>query len=71
MYFLFDIYNNIKAKLKEKFFPADPTPAHLRAWPFPVDHIPATKPKRGRPRKTPEGAAKKRTAIKVPKKKAK
>lgn len=72
MYFMFDIYNSIKAKLKGLFFPADPTPAHLRAWPFPVDGMQAaTKRKPGRPRKKPEGAAKKRTAIKVPKKKAK
>lgn len=67
MYFLFDIYNTIKAKLKSLFFPADPTPAHLREWPFPVGQVPATKPKRGRPRKKPEGATKK-TAIKPQKK---
>ena len=73
MYFIFDTYNIIKNKLKSLFFPADPTPAHLREWPFPVGHVPATKPKRGRPRKNADTNKKaqskpKRTAITVPKK---
>lgn len=54
----------LKEKIKSKLFPADPMPAHLREWPFPVGTIPATKPKRGRPRKKVEGAIKKPTAIK-------
>lgn len=62
MFFLFDVLASLKHKLKEKFFPADPTPAHLRAWPFPVDSVPEKK-KRGRPRKNP--AAKKTVKKKV------
>lgn len=69
MYFAFDLFNMIKNKLKSLFFPADPTPAHLRSWPFPVDGMQAaTKRKPGRPRKKTEGVSKKRTAIKAPKK---
>jgi hypothetical protein len=63
MYFIFDIYNMLKEKIKSKLFPAEPLPERLREWPFPVGQVPAVQPKRGRPRKE-KSAIKKPTAIK-------
>lgn len=62
MFFMFEVFTNIKNKFMDKFFPAAPTPAHLRAWPFP-EMVEPEKKKRGRPRKNP--AAKKTVKKKV------